>query len=463
MPELQQTLKKKVTIAGRGIHSGEYVTLNLLPADENTGIVFRRIDLDGQPQFQADVDLVVDVERGTTLNYNGIKIATVEHLLAALTALEVDNTIIELDGEEIPILDGSSMPFVELIEEAGIQEQKKPREYFVLEETFNYYDPVKDVEMMAVPNDHYNITVMIDYNSNVLGRQFAQLKRLSQFKSEFASARTFCFLHEVEPLLKEGLIKGGDLGNALVIADEALDDESMLRLSNKYNIPITDINTEGIINDVDLRHNNEPARHKLIDVIGDLALIGMPIKGKIFASKPGHATNVEFARQLKQYIKEKKKLKEIPTFDPNKEPVISLEEIKQLLPHRYPFLLLDKVVEITDEHIIGIKNVTINEPFFPGHFPEDPIMPGVLQIEAMAQTGGVMVLKRKEDPHGYMTYFLKIEECKFKQPVRPGDTMVIKMSMIGEERRGINQMHGMIYVGNKLVTEAKMMAKVFKP
>ena len=463
MPELQQTLKEKVSISGRGIHSGEYVTLSLLPAKENTGKVFRRNDLEGQPEFAADVDLVVDVERGTTLSYNGIKIATVEHLLAALVALEIDNVIIDLDGEEIPILDGSSMPFVELIEKAGIQPQEKPREYFVLEETFNYYDPVKDVEMMAVPNNHYNITVMIDYNSNVLGRQFAQLKKLSQFKKEFASARTFCFLHEVEPLLKDGLIKGGDLSNALVIADEALDAESMKRLSAKYNIPINDINTEGIINDVDLRHNNEPARHKLIDVIGDLALIGMPIKGKIIASKPGHATNVEFARQLKQYIKEKKKLKEIPTFDPNKEPIINLEEIKQLLPHRYPFLLLDKVVELTDEHIIGIKNVTINEPFFPGHFPDDPIMPGVLQIEAMAQTGGVMVLKRKDDPKGYMTYFLKIEECKFKYPVRPGDTMVIKMSMIGEERRGINQMQGMIYVGNKLVTEAKMMAKVFKP
>ncbi len=463
MPEFQQTLKESVSISGNGIHTGQYVTLTLNPAEEDKGIVFKRVDLEEQPEVAADVDLVVDVERGTTLSYKGIKVATVEHLLAALVASEVDNVIIELDGEEIPILDGSSMPFLELVERAGIKKLSKEREYFVLEETFNYYDPTKDVEMMAVPNDHYNITVMIDFNSDVLGRQFAQLKHMNQFKEEFASARTFCFLHEVEPLLKDGLIKGGDLSNALVIADEILDDESMRRLSEKYNIPINDINTEGIINDVDLRHYNEPARHKLLDVIGDLALIGMPIKGKIFASKPGHATNVEFAKQLKRYIKEQKKLKEIPTFDPNEKPAIGLEEIKQLLPHRYPFLLLDKVVELTEDHIVGIKNVTINEPFFPGHFPDDPIMPGVLQIEAMAQTGGVMVLSRKDDPEGYMTYFLKIEECKFKQPVRPGDTMIIKMSMIGPERRGINQMHGLIYVGNKLVTEAKMMAKVFKP
>lgn len=463
MQEFQQTIKESVSISGSGIHSGEYVTLTLHPADVNTGYVFRRSDVDGSPEFPADVDLVVDVARGTTLSYRGIKVATVEHLMAALVGLQVDNVIIELTGEEIPILDGSSMPFIELIESAGIVKQEEERVYFELEETFNYYDEKKDVEMMAVPNDHYNITVMIDYNSPILGRQFAQLKNLNQFRTEFASARTFCFLHEVEPLLKEGLIKGGDLSNALVIANESLDDDSMNRLSKKYNIPISDINTEGIINDVDLRHNNEPARHKLIDVIGDLALIGMPIKGKIFASKPGHATNVEFAQKLKKYIKQQKKLKQIPTFDPNEKPVVSLEEIKMLLPHRYPFLLVDKIVKLTKTEVVGIKNVTINEPFFPGHFPTDPIMPGVLQIEAMAQTGGVMVLSSKDDPEGYATYFLKIEECKFKQPVRPGDTMVIKMSMIGEERRGINQMHGMIYVGNKLVTEAKMMAKVFKP
>ena len=317
--------------------------------------------------------------------------------------------------------------------------------------------------MMAVPNDHYNITVMIDYNSNVLGRQFAQLKSLDQFKQEFASARTFCFLHEVEHLLREGLIKGGDLSNALVIADDPLDQDSMKRLSEKYNVPISEINTEGIINDVDLRHDNEPARHKLIDVIGDLALIGMPIKGKIYASKPGHATNVEFAKKLKHYIKEKKKLNEIPSYDPNQQPILKLEDIQELLPHRYPFLLIDKIIELSDNHIVGIKNVTYNEPFFPGHFPGDPIMPGVLQIEAMAQTGGVLVLSSKEDSKDYMTYFLKIEECKFKQPVRPGDTLVIKMSLTEPERRGINQMKGQIFVGNKLVTEAKMMAKVFKP
>jgi len=462
MPDFQKTLKHTVSISGTGIHSGEDVTLSLIPADPGTGFIFRRTDLEGKPEIKADVDLVVDVERGTTLQYKDIKIATVEHLLAALIGLEIDNVIMELDGEEVPILDGSSRLFVELIESAGLVEQAEEREYFVLEETVNYYDPVKDVEMMAIPNDHYNITVMIDYNSDVLGRQFAQLKSLSQFKNEFASARTFCFLHEVEPLLKEGLIKGGDLSNAMVIADEPLDQESMERLSKLYNIPLQDIKTEGIVNDFDLQHNNEPARHKLLDVIGDLGLIGMPIKGKVIASKPGHATNVEFARKLKKYIKEKKKLKEIPNYDPNLKPVKSLEQIKELLPHRYPFLLIDKIIELSEHNIVGIKNVTFNEPFFAGHFPGDPIMPGVLQLEAMAQTGGVLVLSGKEDPENYGTYFLKIEECKFKHPVRPGDTMIIKMSKLEKERRGINQMQGSIYVGNKLVTTAKLMAKVFK-
>jgi len=462
MPDFQKTLKDTVSISGTGIHSGEYVTLTLVPAEPGTGFIFRRTDLEGRPEIKADVDLVVDVERGTTLQYKDIKIATVEHLLAALIGLEVDNVVMELDGEEVPILDGSSRYFVELVEKAGIVEQEAEREYFVLEETVNYYDPVKDVEMMAVPNDHYNVTVMIDYNSDVLGRQFAQLKELKQFKSEFASARTFCFLHEVEPLLKEGLIKGGDLSNAMVIADVPLDQASMERLSKMYNIPLKDIKTEGIVNDFNLHHNNEPARHKLLDVIGDLGLIGMPIKGKIIASKPGHATNVEFAKKLKKYIKEKRKLREIPRYDPNQKPVRDLEEIKELLPHRYPFLLIDKIIQLSENNIVGIKNVTFNEPFFAGHFPGDPIMPGVLQLEAMAQTGGVLVLSGKDDPENYGTYFLKIEECKFKHPVRPGDTMIIKMSKLEKERRGINQMQGSIYVGNKLVTTARLMAKVFK-
>lgn len=462
MPDHQRTLSQSVTISGSGIHSGKFVNLTLQPAPEDTGYIFRRTDLDGQPEIPADVDLVVDVARGTTLEKGGIKIATVEHLLAALLALRIDNCYIDLDGEEVPILDGSSQQFVDLIESGGVTKQEKERTYFVLDETFNYYDHVKDVEMMAVPAEQYNVTVMVDYNSPVLGRQYAQLRNLSDFKKEFASSRTFCFLHEVEPLLEEGLIKGGDLSNALVIANEPLDDASMKRLSEKYDIPMGDIKTEGIVNDMDMRHDNEPARHKLLDVIGDLALIGMPIKGKIIASKPGHATNVEFARQLKRYIKEKKKLLEVPAYDQNEDPVMNLEQIKQLLPHRHPFLLVDKIIDLSEEKVVGVKNVTFNEPFFQGHFPGDPIMPGVLQLEAMAQTGGVLVLSNKDEPDQYGTYFLKIEECKFKQPVRPGDTMVIKMTMIGKERRGINQMQGVIYVGNKVVTTASLMAKVFK-
>lgn len=462
MPHFQRTLKEAVSVSGRGIHSGEHVTLTLHPAGTGTGFYFRRSDLEGNPGFRADVDLVVDVARGTTLEYKGMKVATVEHLLAALTGLGVDNAIIELDGEEVPILDGSAKPFADLILQAGIEEQDAEREYFALEEAVEFYDPVKDVEMMAIPGDAYGITVMIDYNSNALGRMYARLRSLDQFADEFASARTFCFLHEVEPLLKEGLIKGGDLSNALVIADEPLDAESMKRLSEMYNIPQEDIKTEGIVNGFDFHHNNEPARHKLIDVIGDLALVGTPLQCRIIASRPGHATNVEFGKVLKKHILEKRRLREIPAYDPDAEPLLDLEGIQRLLPHRHPFLLIDKIIERSGETVVGVKNVTFNEPFFQGHFPGDPIMPGVLQLEAMAQTGGVLVLSRKEDPENYGTYFLKIEECKFKHPVRPGDTLIIKMTMLERERRGINMMEGAVYVGSRLVTTARLMAKVFK-
>ncbi len=451
-----------MTFSGRGLHSGKDVRLSLCPAPEDHGFVFRRIDLSPPVDIAADIDLVVEVARGTTLEFQGVRVATVEHLLSALVGMQVDNCLIELDGAEIPILDGSAKLFIEYIEEAGIVSQKAERRYFVLDETIHFRDEEKDVEISAVPFDKYSITVMIDYNSEVIGKQFAELRDLSEFKEHFASSRTFCFLHEIEPLLAAGLIKGGDLSNAIVIAEEALPEEKLAELAEIFNQSLSGAKREGIVNHVDLRYNNEPARHKLMDVIGDLALVGMPIKARIIASRTGHASNVAFGKKLKKFIKEKNRLQEVPSYDPNEQPVHDLNAISKILPHRSPFLLVDKVIEISHDHIVGVKNVTYNEPFFVGHFPGDQVMPGVLQIEAMAQTGGILVLSFVDDPENYSTYFLKIDNCKFKHPVVPGDTMLIKMTMTQPIRRGICQMKGAIYVGNNVVTEAELVAKIFK-
>lgn len=462
-PELQQTLARPVSFSGRGLHTGIDVHVRILPAPEDTGIIFRRTDLPHHPEIKADCDLVVDVSRGTTLEYNGVRVSTIEHLMAASVGMGIDNMIVELDAQEMPILDGSAAPFIEIFEEAGIQTQDKPREYFTLDNTFHYYDAEKDVEMTAIPSEKYAVTVMIDFNSEVIGKQFAQLKDISEFKENFASARTFCFLHEVEPLLEVGLIKGGELNNAIVIAEEEVTNERLDYLANLFNQPTQGINTHGIVNGVDLRYKNEMARHKLVDVIGDLALIGIHIKGKIIASKPGHAANVAFAQKLKRYIRQQKRLREVPHYDPDSRPIYTLSDIKNILPHRAPFLLVDKVIELSEKHIVGVKNVTFNEPFFEGHFPGNPVMPGVLQIEAMAQTGGILALSHVSDPEKYLTYFLKIDNCRFKAPVVPGDTMLIKMELMQPIKRGICMMKGMIYVGSHLVTEAELTAKIFKP
>lgn len=461
--EPQQTIAQPVFFSGRGLHTGVEVKVRLLPAEEDTGIVFRRTDLPGQPEIKADCDLVVDVSRGTTLEYNGVRVSTIEHLMAASVGMGIDNMIVEMSAQEMPILDGSAEPFIELFEEAGVQTQQKDREYFILDNTFHYYDQEKDVEMTAIPAEQYSLTVMIDFNSEVIGKQFAQLKDLSEFRKEFASARTFCFLHEVEPLLEVGLIKGGELNNAIVIAEEEVSNERLDYLANLFNQPTDGVNTHGIVNGVDLRYNNEMARHKLVDIIGDLALIGTHIKGKIIASKPGHAANVEFARKLKRYIRQQKRLREVPHYDPDTKPVYTLNDIQNIIPHRAPFLLVDKVMELSEKHIVGVKNVTFNEPFFEGHFPGNPVMPGVLQIEAMAQTGGILALSHVADPENYLTYFLKIDNCRFKTPVVPGDTMLIKMELLQPVKRGICMMKGMIYVGSHLVTEAELTAKIFKP
>lgn len=461
--EFQQTLARPISFSGRGLHTGVDVQVRILPAPEDTGIIFRRTDLPYQTEIKADCDLVVDVSRGTTLEYNDARVSTIEHLMAASVGMGIDNMIVELDAQEMPILDGSAAPFIEIFEEAGIKTQKKPREYFVLDNTFHYYDAKKDVEMTAIPGNHFSVTVMIDFNSEVIGKQFAQLKDIGEFKKDFASARTFCFLHEVEPLLEVGLIKGGELNNAIVIAEEEVTNERLDYLANLFNQPTQGVNTHGIVNGVDLRYNNEMARHKLVDVIGDLALIGTHIKGKIIASKPGHAANVEFAKKLKRYIRQQKRLREVPHYDPDTKPVYTLTDIKNILPHRAPFLLVDKVVELSEKQIVGVKNVTFNEPFFEGHFPGNPVMPGVLQIEAMAQTGGILALSHVPDPEKYLTYFLKIDNCRFKSPVVPGDTMLIKMELIQPVKRGICMMKGMIYVGSHIVTEAELTAKIFKP
>lgn len=463
MIELQQTISKSVSFSGKGLHTGENVTVKLSPAPVNSGIVFRRTDIENTVNIKADCDLVVDVSRGTTIEYQGQRVSTVEHLMSALVALNIDNIFVELDGQEVPILDGSALPFIEIIESAGFEEQDEERVYFVLDQTFQYYDSEKDVEMTALPFDEYAITVMIDFDSEVIGRQYAQLKKIADFKQDFAAARTFCFLHEVESLLEQGLIKGGELNNAIVISEKEIPENKVKHLANIFNQDIHDLPLKGIVNHKELRYDNEMARHKLIDIVGDLALIGIRIKGKIIASKPGHAGNIAFAKKLKKYIHKQLKIKEIPIIDPNLPPVLDLIAIKKIIPHRFPFLLVDKVIEISETSIVSIKNVTINEPYFEGHFPNQPVMPGVLQIEAMAQTGGILALHNKENPGQYLTYFVKIENCRFKHVVVPGDTMIIKMELLHPIRRGVCFMKGVIYIGQQIVTEAELTAKIFKP
>lgn len=462
MTVFQNTLKNPVSIEGVGLHTGEQVKVTFVPAPPNHGIKFKRIDLPEQPIIKADADYVTEVERGTTLTLNNVSVSTVEHVLAALVSLEIDNVLIELNSQELPIMDGSAMPFIEVLEQAGLEAQNAPREYFVLNENFYFYDEKKDAEIIAIPAPEYQIRVMIDYNSPVLGKQHAQLNHISHFKHDIASARTFCFLHELELLLKHNLIKGGDLSNAIVVADKPVAQEELNRLAALFNKPNIEVRREGYLNNLELRHANEPARHKLLDVVGDLALIGTPIKARIIASKPGHASNVKFAQQMKAHIRKNKSTIGIPIYDPNKPSLYDIRKIADSLPHRFPFLLVDKVIELSQNHVVGIKNVTFNEEFFQGHFPNHPVMPGVLIIEAMAQTGGILMLNTISDPQNYITYFLRIEQARFRQPVVPGDTLILKLELTSPIRRGICEMSGMGYVGNKLVAEALLAAQIVK-
>jgi UDP-3-O-[3-hydroxymyristoyl] N-acetylglucosamine deacetylase/3-hydroxyacyl-[acyl-carrier-protein] dehydratase len=458
----QQTIKKPFTLSGVGVHTGISVNITVNPAAGNHGYLFKRIDLEGEPTVKADVDFVVDVSRGTTLMRNGVKICTVEHLLAALVGSEIDNALIELDAPEVPIMDGSSRVFVDAIIDAGIEEQVSFRkEYFCLPKNITFRDEEKNVEMIAMPADEYQLTVMIDYNSPVLGLQHATVDHISEFKKEIAEARTFCFLHEIEALVANNLIRGGSLDNALVIVDHKIEDKELKKLASIFNREDIEVE-EGYLNNVELRYQNEPARHKLLDVVGDLALIGTPIKAKIFASRPGHSTNIAFAKKIKNFIKESKAMKDIPVYDPNQPPLYDIRKIERSLPHKYPFLLVDKIIEISDNYVVGIKNVTFNEYFFQGHFPGNPVMPAVLQIEAMAQTGGILVLNTVDDPENWDTYFLKIDNARFKNKVVPGDTMILKLELLSPIRRGLCEMHGAVYVGNKLMTEADLVAKIVR-
>ncbi len=463
MPIFQKTIQHTVSLSGIGLHTGVHTRITLSAAPIDKGIVFRRTDLAGMPEILADCDLVTEVQRGTTLSHNGVKVSTVEHLLAAIVAMDIDNIYIDLDSQEIPILDGSAMPFIDLLIKADIQEQEKEREYFVVEQPFYFTNKEKNVEITALPDEDYNITVLIDYNSETIGKQYARLHNLGEFVPEFAASRTFCFLHEIEHLYNLGMIQGGALHNAIVISDEEVEEHKIKHLSEVFQEDIKDIRRVGIVNGGELRFSNEMARHKLVDVIGDLALVGCRIKGKILAIRPGHESNVAFAKQLKNHIKEQLIQKQLPKINPNQKPVYDLTAIQKLIPHRSPFLLVDKIIEVSENSIIGVKNVTFNEPFFAGHFPAQPVMPGVLQVEAMAQTGGVLVLKDKPDPENYLTYFLKIDHCKFRHPVVPGDTLLIKMQLLSPVKLGICHMKGTIYVGNNIVAEAELTAKIFKP
>ncbi len=463
MSEQQKTIKSAISVSGVGLHTGKQVTVTFKAAPENFGYKFQRIDLDSKPIIEVLAENVTDVSRGTTLEKNGVKISTIEHAIAAAVGLEIDNLLIEIDGPEVPIMDGSAKNFVEALQNAGIQTQKAEKKYFEVKEPITYVDAQNKVELTVLPCDKYRITVLVEYaNSPLLGNQHAELNDLKQFADEISSCRTFCFLHELEHLLAQNLIKGGDLSNAIVVVDKIISQNELDGLAQLFNKPKVEVKKEGILNNLDLQYNNELARHKLLDVIGDLALVGMPIKGHVIARRPGHASNVNFAKKIRQQIKAEKTFSKAPSIDLNATPLYDINQIIKILPHRPPFLLIDRIMEMSDKHVVGIKNVTMNEPFFEGHFPGDPVMPGVLQVEAMAQVGGIFALNTVKDPENYVTYFLKIDNTRFKQKVLPGDTLVFKLELLTPIRRGICHMKGEAYVGDKMVMEGELLAQIVK-
>ncbi|MEO6681805.1 MAG: bifunctional UDP-3-O-[3-hydroxymyristoyl] N-acetylglucosamine deacetylase/3-hydroxyacyl-ACP dehydratase [Ginsengibacter sp.] len=457
----QHTLKDVVVISGTGIHTGVQVTLHIKPAAPNTGIQFKRVDLPDQPIVKADVDNVVETNRSTTIEANGARVGTIEHLMAALMGMQIDNALIEIDGEEVPILDGSADIFIDNLSKAGVEKQDAEKIYYNLQHNISFWDEEKQVEMVALPYDGYRINTLIDFNSKVLGTQHADLRNITDFKKEIAPSRTFCFFHELEALVDNNLIKGGDINNAIVVVDKPVDDEQVNRISRIFNKKDVKVSEAGILNNLTLRFPNEPARHKLLDVVGDLALVGFPFNAHIIANRPGHYSNIQFAKKIKAHIKKNRFRQDIPVYDPSIPPVLDIQEIEKTLPHRYPFLLVDKIIELTETRVVGIKNVTYNEPFFQGHFPGNAVMPGVLLAESLAQVGGFIAIPQNS-PDKYDTYFLKIDNCKFKQKVVPGDTLILKMELLHPIRRGICEMKGTVYVGDKVVTEAILTAQVVK-
>lgn len=461
MSNKQKTIKKEISLSGVGLHTGKEVKLTFKPAPANYGYTFTRTDLEGNPIIEARADYVVDTQRGTNLEKNGVSINTSEHVLAAVVGLGIDNICIELSAAEPPIMDGSSKFFIEALEKVGLVEQDAEVNEYIVKDIVSYKDKATGSEIMIMPSDTYEITTMVDFGTKVLGTQNATLNHISEFKEEFSAARTFSFLHEIEMLLDNDLIKGGDLNNAIVYVDEPLSDSTMKKLRVAFKKDNVKVKPNGILDNLTLHWPNEAARHKLLDVIGDLALVGMKIRGKVIANKPGHAINTNFAKKLAKLIKIEKR-NNVPQYDLSQPPLMDTVQIMEILPHRPPFLLIDKILELSDTHVVGVKNVSMNEPFFVGHFPGAPVMPGVLQVEAMAQCGGILVLKTVPDPENYLTYFMKMDNVKFKQKVLPGDTLIFKAELMEPIRRGICHMQAYGYANNKLVVEAQLMALISK-
>ena len=456
----QKTLKSEFSVSGKGLHTGVHVTATFKPAEVNTGYRIKRIDLEGEPIIEALAENVTETTRGTVVSSKAdknVKVSTIEHALAALYTAGIDNCLIEVDAAELPILDGSAIIYCNKIEEVGIQEQEEEKEYYVVKKRIKVFDPETGSSLIVLPDDELSMDVMIEFNSPVLSNQFASLEHVSAFKSEIAASRTFVFVREILPLLQMNLIKGGDLDNAIVIHDKEMPKEDLDRLADLMNVPRKQVSELGYLNNKPLVYKNEPARHKLLDLLGDLSLIGRPLKGRIVATKPGHTINTTLAKKIRKELRYQNV--QAPSYDPNKEPIFGINDIRRMLPHRYPMQLVDKVIEMGKNHIVGVKNITSNEPFFQGHFPEEPVMPGVLQVEAMAQVGGLLVLSQVEDPERYSTYFMKIDNVKFRQKVVPGDTLIFHLSFITPIRRGCAVMKGYAFVGEKIVSEAEFMAQ----